>query len=130
MEDEKLMSEGISTREAIQRLVVIGRQSIESWNERKEETKYGCSVGHVLCRNLFLVLLISAAFLLAGAVTIENQPSSVLLVLAILHVILLAVAYIIQRKLRKSALEVKRRKALEALDFVSNASVFLSTCFF
>lgn len=127
MEDGTLFSSGISTREAMERLVQVGRTSIERWSSHREATKCRCSVDKMLCRNLFIVSFVSAACLLIGAVTIENQLSYMLLGLAAFHLIFLAIAHYLQWKLCRSSLEEKKRKATEALDYVANNLPYLST---
>ncbi|KAK5970448.1 hypothetical protein GCK32_014095 [Trichostrongylus colubriformis] len=123
--EDGLLENGISTKEAMERLVRVGRESVERWNEEKKPVDYGCSVDKILCRNLFMFSLVSAAFLLVGAVTIENQLSVTLLLLATSHVIFLFAAHYMQWKLCKSSLQEKKRKAKEALDYVSSISTSL-----
>ncbi|VDO80390.1 unnamed protein product [Heligmosomoides polygyrus] len=127
MEDGTLFSSGMSTREAMERLVQVGRTGIERWSSHREATKCRCSVDKMLCRNLFVVSFVSAACLLIGAVTIENQLSYVLLGLAACHLIFLAIAHYLQWKLCRLSLEEKKRKAAEALDYVANNLPYLST---
>uniref|UniRef100_A0A7I4XTZ8 Cation_ATPase_C domain-containing protein n=1 Tax=Haemonchus contortus TaxID=6289 RepID=A0A7I4XTZ8_HAECO len=122
MEDEFLYTNGISTKEAMERLVQIGRKEVESWDKQRNPFNYGCSVDKILCRNLFIFSIVSAVLLLIGAVTIENHLSISLLLLTTLHLFLLFTAHYVQWKMCRASSEEKKRKATKALDYVSNIS--------
>uniref|UniRef100_A0A0K0CWK3 Calcium-transporting ATPase 13, plasma membrane-type n=1 Tax=Angiostrongylus cantonensis TaxID=6313 RepID=A0A0K0CWK3_ANGCA len=114
-----LFNNGLSTEAAMDRLVSLGKISIENWECQKAPIDYRCSVDKVLCRNLLLTSLVSAASLAVGSVTIENQPSMFLLGLTTLYVIFLLSMHYVQWRMCNWSLMERKRKALKALDYVA-----------
>ncbi|EYB85695.1 hypothetical protein Y032_0293g1617 [Ancylostoma ceylanicum] len=124
MEDESHLpfTKGLSSKEALVRLVRQGRQTVNGWSNTKDSHGYGCTTGRVLCRNSFVISLTSALFLLVGAATIENQLSFGLLGLSIFHIAFLCFAHYVQWKHFAHSSEIKKHAVLRALDYVEKVS--------